>query len=118
MQLECLPCDERGRPHAATQDMNVYVWATLLPVTGFPLLLGKSVSWFPNHQAAYSWFWLVGGCVGVLAYAILAMFVHPQEEKLDGSCQCTRAATRNDRASARNAQREMHVRFRPNPWSK
>jgi hypothetical protein len=51
MQLECLPCDERGRPHAAAQDMNGYVWATLLPVTGFPLLLGRSVSWFPvrNH---------------------------------------------------------------------
>jgi len=56
MQLECLPCDERGRPHAAAQDMNGYVWATLLPVTGFPLLLGRSVSWFPvrNHVITQS----------------------------------------------------------------
>ena len=52
MQLECLPCDERGRPHAAAQDMNGYVWATLLPVTGFPLLLGRSVSWFPVRNDA------------------------------------------------------------------
>jgi hypothetical protein len=50
--------------------MGVYMWAMLLPVTGFPLLLGKSVSWFPSHEVAYSRFWLVGGCVDVLAYLL------------------------------------------------
>lgn len=107
MQLECLPCDERGRPHAAAQDMSVYMWATLLPVTGFPLVLGKSVSWFTDHHVAYSWFWLVGGCVGILAYVILALFVHPQEEKLDGCCQCTRARYMRARDAVRRRRAEM-----------
>ena len=31
-----------------------------------------------------------GGVVGLLGYAILALLVHPQEEPLDRSCQCTR----------------------------
>lgn len=70
MQVDCLPCDDRGHPYAAAQDMNIYMWAMLLPVTGFPLLLGKSVSWFPSHDVAYSRFWLVGGCVDVLSYLL------------------------------------------------
>ncbi len=107
MQLDCLPCDERGRPHAAAEDMSVYTSAMLLPVTGFPLLLGKSVSWFTDHHVAYSWFWMVGGCVGVLGYVILALLVHPQEEKLDGYCQCTRARYRKERDAVRRRRAEL-----------
>ena len=47
-------------------------------MTGWPLLVGKSVSWFPSHANAYAWFWAVGGLFGLLAYAILALLVHPQ----------------------------------------
>lgn len=107
MQLDCLPSDDRGRPHAAAHDMNIYAAAALLPVTGFPLLLGKSVSWFPDHQTAYYWFWLVGGGVGVVAYAVLALLVHPQEEKLAGSCQCTRALYRKDRDGVRRSRLQL-----------
>ena len=97
IQMDCLPCDDNGKPLRAAYDMNMYVWGSLIPVTGFPLLLGKAVTWFPSHQLAYSYFWFVGGLVGLVAYAILALLVHPQEEPLDRSCQCTRRFYRRER---------------------
>jgi len=97
IQMDCLPCDENGEPLRAAYDMNMYVWGALVPVTGFPLLLGKAVMWFPSHEIAYSYFWFVGGLVGLLAYTILALLVHPQEEPLDRSCQCTRRYYRRER---------------------
>ena len=39
---------------------------------------------------AYAAFWLIGGAIGLVAYAILALLVHPQEEPTPRSCQCTR----------------------------
>eukprot|EP01047_Picozoa_sp_COSAG01_P088681 COSAG01_NODE_20983_length_923_cov_21.446184_2_plen_122_part_00 len=114
------------------------MWGSLIPVTGFPLLVGKAVKWVPAEQCehiaagsaahtaclhvqtinAYSWFWMVrllddactfiyclfvclfvsqsqssttadlmsgaagnkqiGGVVGILGFAVLALLVHPQ----------------------------------------
>eukprot|EP01049_Picozoa_sp_SAG25_P009714 SAG25_NODE_989_length_4394_cov_2.452386_3_plen_315_part_00 len=88
--MDCLPCDEEGKPLRAAQDVNMYRWGSLSPVTGFPLLIGTALNWFPSHDEAYAYFWFLGGVVGLVGYAILALLVHPQEEPLDRSCQCTR----------------------------
>jgi len=50
---------------------------------------------------------VVGGCVGLLAYAILALLVHPQEEPLDSGCQCTRGLYRRERDAVRRRGAEQ-----------
>ena len=90
LPMDCLPADEDGKPLRPAQDLNFYNWGGLLTGLGFPILLGDSVSWFPTHRDAYAMYWIVGGSFGIVAYAILALLVHPQEEPLEKTCQCTR----------------------------
>lgn len=103
--MDCLPADEEGKPLKPARDMNMYVWSYLLPQTGLPILLGDSVSWFPTHRQAYSTFWIVGGAVGIVAYVLLALLVHPQEEPLGKTCQCTRHWQRKELDERRRRRR-------------
>ena len=40
---DCLPSDENGRPLAASRDSNLLKYASSIPSTGLPLLLGGSM---------------------------------------------------------------------------
>ena len=50
-----------------------------------------------------------GGVVGLLGYAILALLVHPQEEPLDRSCQCTRHWYHRARDAKHRAAAKLEV---------
>ena len=49
---DCLPSDDAGRPLAASRDANLMQYASSIPRTGLPLLLGGSMLWFPNHTVS------------------------------------------------------------------
>jgi Na+/melibiose symporter-like transporter len=108
IQMDCIPVGADGRPLNAGRDMCLYCCASLLCATGFPLLLGHAFTWFPSHVEAYNTFWVIGGLIGVVAYAMLAMLVHPRDEPIDRSCQCTRARTHraHDERRRREAEAE------------
>ena len=106
MQMDCIPADAAGRPLNAGRDMCLYCCSSLVAATGFPLLLGKAFAWFPNHAEAYRTFWVAGGLVGVLAYAVFALMVHPRDEPLDRTCQCTRARTHHAHDERRRKELE------------
>lgn len=78
-----------GRPLSPSRDLNLHAWAGKLPQTGLPLLLGSSFGWFSSHTAAFQSFFVTGGCFGVAANAIFMLLVHPKEEALDKTFQCT-----------------------------
>jgi hypothetical protein len=58
-----------------------------------PATLRSRLHLVPLHVDAYNTFWVINGLIGVVAYAMLALLVHPRDEPLDRSCQCTRART-------------------------
>jgi hypothetical protein len=106
LPMDCLPCDDDGKPLRPARDMNFYSWGGLLSGTGLPILLGDSIKLFPSHTAAYSTFWVVGGLIGIVAYLVLALLVHPQQEPPGLSCQCTRRWYRDDDDERRHCSRQ------------
>eukprot|EP01052_Picozoa_sp_SAG31_P034746 SAG31_NODE_4101_length_3583_cov_1.895522_3_plen_203_part_00 len=84
---DCLPSDELGRPLAASRDTNLMAYASSIPRTGLPMLLGGSFLWFPDHYLAFRTFFVVGGILGLGSLVILIFLVHPKDEPLDKSFQ-------------------------------
>ena len=88
--MDCLPADDEGRPLSAARDLNLLGWAGRIPETAFPLLLGYSFVWFPNHVVAFRTFFTIGGIFGFITNYIFIFHIHPRDELLDKDFQCTR----------------------------
>jgi hypothetical protein len=94
LMMDCLPSTDDGRPISASRDLALHEWAQHIPKTGFPLLAAMAFvtpnAVFPTHIAAYQVFYCIGGVVGFVTCGMFIFLVHPKEEHLDKSFQCTR----------------------------
>ena len=90
LMMDCLPSDDEGRPLSASRDLAFHEWASRIPETGLPLVMGASFLWFPSHTAAFQTFFCVGGVFSFITNYIFIVHVHPKDELLDKSFQCTR----------------------------
>ena len=50
---------------------------------------------------------MLGGLVGIGAFCILALLVHPRDEPLDRSCQCTRRRIHGEYDDERRQQQAL-----------
>ena len=90
--MDCLPADPlTGKPLNTARDLNLLAWASQIPRTGLPVLIGGALAWFPSHMVAFRTFWTIGGCMGLLSTAMLIFFIHPRDEPLDKTFQCSRS---------------------------
>jgi hypothetical protein len=62
--------------------LQFLAWSGLITSTGFPILMGSSLNWFPSHMAAFTTFFYVGGTMGVIGFFGTALFVHPKVRRL------------------------------------
>eukprot|EP01047_Picozoa_sp_COSAG01_P052930 COSAG01_NODE_5617_length_4143_cov_2.188180_5_plen_203_part_00 len=65
-------------------------YAGLIPNAILPLFLGGAIKWFPSHMTAFNTFYTIGGAISIVSWLILALFVHPPNEKPGRPWQCTR----------------------------
>jgi hypothetical protein len=65
-------------------------YAGLIPNAILPLFLGGAIKWFPSHMAAFNTFFYIGGTISIVSWLILALCVHPPNEKPGRPWQCTR----------------------------
>ena len=87
---DVLPVGEDGRPSNAGRDTQLQGWAGRVPNVFLPMALGSAIQWFPDHLSAFNTFYIVGGTVSIVSWWILAMFVHPPNERPGRDWQCTR----------------------------
>jgi hypothetical protein len=88
--VDVLPTGSDGRPNNAARDSNLQGYAGLVPSAILPIFLGGAMKWFPSHMSAFNTFYIIGGTVGALSWMILAIMVHPPNEKPGRDWQCTR----------------------------
>jgi hypothetical protein len=46
-----------------------------------PMALGSGMSWFSSELAAFNAFYVVGGVISIASWWILALLVHPPNER-------------------------------------
>ena len=66
-------------------------WSARISMTFLPIVIGQAIKLFASHAAAYKAMYLIGGSISAGAFLIFALLVHPLDEPLGLSMQCTRA---------------------------
>eukprot|EP01047_Picozoa_sp_COSAG01_P050417 COSAG01_NODE_5099_length_4488_cov_2.306220_3_plen_328_part_00 len=79
-----------GRPSNAARDSQLLGWAGRVPNVFLPMALGSGMSWFSSELAAFNAFYVVGGVISIASWWILALLVHPPNERPGLHWQCTR----------------------------
>lgn len=72
------------------RDFGIMGWAGRISMTFLPIAIGQAMKLFPTHAAAYKAFYLIGGSISLAAFLVFALLVHPRDEPLGLSMQCTR----------------------------
>ena len=92
-----LPIDpSTGRANNPARDSALQGFAGQIPNVVLPMCLGGAIKWFPNHLQAFNTFYIVGGVVSIAAWWIMALLVHPPNEKPGREWQCTRHVCHGD----------------------
>lgn len=65
-------------------------WSGRISHLFLPILIGQAIKLFPDHAAAYKAMYLIGGSISAGAFLIFALLVHPLDEPIGLSMQCTR----------------------------
>lgn len=79
-----------GRASNPARDSSLQGFAGQIPNVILPMMLGGAIRWFPSHLHAFNTFYVVGGLISIASWWILALFVHPPNERPGRSWQCTR----------------------------
>ena len=90
LQMDCLPTGADGRPLEPARDFGLMGWSGRISMLFLPIAIGQSLKLFKNHADGYAAFYLIGGTISALAFLIFAFLVHPLDEPLGLSMQCTR----------------------------
>eukprot|EP01051_Picozoa_sp_SAG22_P016071 SAG22_NODE_2201_length_2844_cov_1.754098_1_plen_741_part_00 len=107
--MDCLPTGPDGRPKNAGRDQALQGQAGRIPGAVMPIALAGLLGFFPTHLLGYRWFFAVAALLGALQLAVLALLVHPLEERLDRPLQCTRHWFRADHDNKRRRRRSSAI---------
>ena len=109
--MDCLPIGPDGRPKNAGRDQSLQGTSGQIPGALMPIVLAALLSsgLFPSHLWGYRCFYAAAAVLGVLRLPLLALAVHPAEERLGRSLQCTRHRFRAAHDAARRRRRSSVV---------